>query len=204
MRLLNGENALNQTDNVQAQFKHGCSKIFLSIMDFVNSFLSISSLYKIFSSFFCSIFLVYQSSELLTEYMNGKTVDNIEVKRELYENLPAITLCLSQIISMEKLANFDQEYQQDFLDNNEILSTKYFINSNEYYKIMPKLNEIYGKAYYYFRLHFNNRDFLNIIIDNISLPYDKPYMTVKIEGNFHGKFSKTLSKYLILFFGFSR
>ena len=83
------------------------------------------------SLLFCSIFLVYQFSQLSSQYMSGKTVVNIEVNRELYENLPAITLCLPQIFLLEKLAKYDQEYQNYYYNYDEMLSEENISNSTK-------------------------------------------------------------------------
>ena len=91
-------------------------------MDIVKSFLSYSSLCKILSSLFCLSFLLYQLSQLLSEYMSGKTVVNIEVKREVYENLPAITLCLPLIVLLEKFVNSNPEHKQDYHNYNQMLN----------------------------------------------------------------------------------
>ena len=139
-------------------------------MDNVNSFVTFSFLYKFLSSLFCSIFLIYQFSDLLSQYMSGKTVVNIEVKRELYENLPAITLCLPQIVSMERHAKFNPQFQQDYHNYHKTMSKENLLNASKYNDIKPELTEIYWNAYNSVGLYYTYDDFLDLVINNISLP----------------------------------
>ena len=119
--------------------------------------------------------------------MSGKFVVNIEVRRELYENLPAITVCLPQIISLERLGNFNQKYYQDYLDYNEMLSQENILNFTKYNENKQNLTNIYWKVHELFGHYSKYKNFFEVIIDNISLPYDEELIFVIIEGNLLGK-----------------
>ena len=157
-------------------------------MDFSNLFLSFSSLYKIISSLFCSIFLLYQIIELFSQFLSGKTVVNIELKREIYENLPAITLCLPQIVSLEALAKYNPDYQRDYNISNEMLSQKYLMNTTLYNEIKPNLTKIYRGLFMSLFKFISNEDFFQIVIDNLSLPYDVEVLSVEVRGKLQGKY----------------
>ena len=78
----------------------------------------------------CMVGFIYQSFQLLNEYLMGKTVISLEVKRLEDEPLPAITICTRNWLSMRKLANSPQfhhiyenytntyqDYNQTYMDN---------------------------------------------------------------------------------------
>ena len=114
------------------------------------------------------------------------------MKQEIYENLPAITICLPQIVSLEKLAKFDQEYQNYHDYYNEMLQLEYLLNSTKYNEIKPKLTDIYWDTYNYLGLYINNTDYFDLVINNISLPYDEEHISVVIEGNLPGEFLESI------------
>ena len=70
--------------------------------------ITISNVYKLLSIIICSVCLLYQCNQLLLQYSSGKTVVNIEIKRQSYESLPAITLCYPQIVSIKLIKNYCQ------------------------------------------------------------------------------------------------
>ena len=73
--------------------------------------------------------------------MSGKIVVNIEV----YENLPAITLCLPLIVLLEKFVNSKPEHQQEYHNYTQMLNIENIENSTKYNEIKPKLMGIYIK-----------------------------------------------------------
>src|ERR1700761_614445 len=106
-------------------------------------------IFRILSSLLCTSGLLLQSCQLLSEYLSGKTVVNIEVRRESRANLPAITVCFPGIASMERAANYSQEYHGDFqrykdilelIKRNESLYDIYKSNMNILYKHFQPLN----------------------------------------------------------------
>ena len=122
--------------------------------------------------------------------MSGKTVVNIELKRELFENLPSITVCLPQIVLFESLAKYREEYQKDYEYFNEMLSEKYLSNSSLYNEIKSNLTIIYLKGIRSVAEFMSNEDFFHFVIDNLSLPYDNRVLSVHIHGNLQGQYLK--------------
>src|SRR5690349_8679173 len=57
-------------------------------------------LIKTFSIIFWSFCFVYQSSQLITIYISGKTVVENRVERFKYSQIPAITICLPTFIDI--------------------------------------------------------------------------------------------------------
>ena len=68
-------------------------------------------------------------SQFYETHMSGKTVVNIEVKREVYENLPAISVCLPQTIFLKDLAKHRPEYQKDYEISRIFMRRKFLSNS---------------------------------------------------------------------------
>ena len=71
-------------------------------------------IFKITTNIVCIIGLVYQTSILFGQYMRGNTVVHIEVYRIENTSLPAITICYPHILSFERLAKNQQEYNASF------------------------------------------------------------------------------------------
>ena len=154
-------------------------------MPLFRSMLSLSSLYKLLSSIFCSIGLLYQCSQLLSEYLTGKTVVNIEVKRELYENLPAITFCIPSILSIESVAKYDQQYQTNYEFYQKLIKL-YNINSTLYAKRKNNITDAYLKIDQIYNKIFYEPNFLDIVIDNLSIPYAQDRLRLTIFGTLPG------------------
>ena len=68
----------------------------------------------------CIIGFFYQVYLIFDQYMLGKTVVNIEVKRLTAQPLPAITVCLwnrfLSISKLSKLNEFNKELYQEYID----------------------------------------------------------------------------------------
>ena len=69
------------------------------------------NIFRVLSTILCTTGLLYQSCQLLSQYMSGKSVVNIEVKREMYSHLPAITICYPEMVSMELAADYSDVYR---------------------------------------------------------------------------------------------
>src|SRR5882724_6000840 len=49
--------------------------------------------------------LIYQTSQLVSQYMKRQTVVNIKLEENIkYNKIPSITICFPQMISMESMA----------------------------------------------------------------------------------------------------
>ena len=121
---------------------------------------------------FCLLGLLYQSIQLLTQYTSGNTVVNVEVKREVYENLPAFTFCFPYILSLESTVNFDDSYdrKQYYEEYWKIIKE---IKTNDtlhgHYKF--KMNFIYSQSDTIYHKYFYKPEFADFVMNNLSLPY---------------------------------
>ena len=143
--------------------------------------------YKVLSTLFCLVGLLYQTSKLWSQYMFGKTVVNIEVKRQLYDNFPAITVCFKNMLSFESLANYSTKYLQYYYEYEEIVKI-IEINKNLYQPYMSNLTFHYQKTLQFFHSIPNNSDVIDIFIDKLTIPYQIKYFQLIIDGTFRGKY----------------
>ena len=67
---------------------------------------NLSNVYKIISTLLCMSGLVYQCTQLLSQYISRQSVVNIEIKHEINANLPAITVCYPYLISFERMTEY--------------------------------------------------------------------------------------------------
>ena len=94
----------------------------------------------------CITGFIYQVYSIFDQYMLGKTVVNIEVKRLKDQTLPAITVCIAyrdyillSLSKLRKLTMFNQEYYQDYMNlYKESYANKTFIK-----EVKNRLNKIY-------------------------------------------------------------
>ena len=81
---------------------------------------------KTFLVIICSFGLLYQTSQLMRQYLSGKTVVNLEVKRLHNEKIPGITICYPQGLSIKRIAEFfgnDQELYIEYSKLDKMLTT---------------------------------------------------------------------------------
>ena len=75
-----------------------------------------NSSYVIFIKFifnlFCICGLFYQTYEIYSDFIRGKTITKLKFEKLSEESLPAITICLPNSISMEKAALYDNHTMQ--------------------------------------------------------------------------------------------
>ena len=157
----------------------------MKIMKKFNINLKLSLIYKLLSTLFCSMGLLYQFSQQLSQYFSDKTVVNIEIKRELYDNFPAITLCFPGLVSFESIANYDQQYQQDYEYYQQLMKT-YYVNSSLYDESNINITFAYVKAYSIINKILYEPNFLHLVIDNLSIPYSQNNLLMSIEGTLPG------------------
>ena len=100
----------------------------------------------------CSIGLLFQTSQILQQYLNKNTVINIEFRRNDINNLPAITVCYDKLFSFQSAVERYPEYKNiyenytNFLKNYNISihhtknfkekSINSFIKRNKKYEII--------------------------------------------------------------------
>ena len=75
-------------------------------------------LFKFVFHLLCSIGLIYQTAHLLIPFVKGKTIVSMEVGSSYHQTLPAITVCYSQGVSMDRLVT-KEEYEKFFYNNLE-------------------------------------------------------------------------------------
>ena len=95
----------------------------------------------IITSILCGFGLIYQSSQLITEFMTGKTLVQITIGRVFNETLPAITVCVPYFISLERLAEIDPNINNQFKEFKQLFLKLQDNNSDE---IIIKLNKAFG------------------------------------------------------------
>ena len=126
--------------------------------------------FKFLSSLICFIGLLYHTTQLLSEYWQGKTIVSIEIERKVNNTLPAITICYPYALSFEKISLLDQKYMK--------LYKLYLFHLNEF-----KINDSAGsfremlKIYSEVKLNIikriqNNELVLNEMILNYSIDMD--------------------------------
>ena len=97
--------------------------------------LNLSNWYKIISTLLCMSGLIYQCTQLLSQYISRQSVVNIEIKREINANLPAITICYPYLISFERITKYyPKETQEEY---------KKYKNLFEYMRINRTLIKTY-------------------------------------------------------------
>src|SRR5690349_13431117 len=87
-------------------------------MNKMKGFVKSTKIVDFILNFICVFGFCYQVYLILYQYMLGKTVVNIEVKRLKAQPLPAITVCIPALLSISKLSNlseFEQGQYQDYI-----------------------------------------------------------------------------------------
>ena len=166
---------------------------------------------RFFSTILCTTGLLYQSYQLLSEYMSGKSVVNIKLMREIYSNLPAITLCYPKLISMEMAANYSDIYRDYYYKYKNIIeligenSTMYDLHKDN----MTMLHQMFHQQIFYispfelFKVLFNNLslsykyDYFNLFFENDTFYYkriEKSIINIGLKGNIYGQNYSVLFK----------
>ena len=127
------------------------------------------------------ICFIYQTTELMSEYMSGRTVINIKYGRESNESIPGITICYPCYLSMEGAIQLNPKLGSVFRDyktlNNDNVSLK---NSQA-----DKLNKLYLEIYE----NITNSHSIFDLMDKFSIPFNissdkelKPFINVTAFG----------------------
>lgn len=91
--------------------------------DMTNRISILKFTFKLASLLICLFCFTYQTSQLLTLYLSGKTVADSRVERLANSPLPAVTICLPTFMDMEKFAELwlkfstNQEHQKLYEDH---------------------------------------------------------------------------------------
>ena len=109
--------------------------------------LKYNSVLKIVSSIFCFIGLTYHSSQLFTNYLQGKTIVKIDVNIASNQTLPGLTICYQYLLSFEKLSNLDDYYKEQYGLYQRLLSetSEKFIENNSRFLYESVVNDVLDK-----------------------------------------------------------
>ena len=139
---------------------------------------------KIICSIVCTIGLLYHSSELIRQYVSGKTVVNLEVGRKPIDTIPGITICYPYSFSMERTAKLNTETEKLYQEYKAMID-KLAANYSK-----DQLNEIKNRILekqesMNFELNFNFEDRSMVqFIDNYSLSSEMIMLRAdRITGN---------------------
>ena len=135
------------------------------MMEYGNMKIKPRIIFRLFSTTFCAFGLLYQCYQLLSQYLSGKSVVNVEVKRELYPSLPAITLCYPEMVSMELAANYSDLYRHYYERYKDII---YIIDENKtrYDMFEENITNLYNAF-----IKQLQPNMIKTVFNNLSLPY---------------------------------
>ena len=103
---------------------------------------------------FCIGGLLFQSKELLSDYLSGKTVINMELKHLDEEPIPALTLCLRDEFSMHQVCKEDiflghcENYMKNLEKYSEIVEKYQNTRNVSMKKNIRKIEDEFYKIYY--------------------------------------------------------
>ena len=107
---------------------------------------------KLIACLICTSGLIYQSIDLLFQFMTGKTVVNMEVGHIFDDTLPAITICYPFVLSMDNAVNGSREeksWRSEYLDIESVIAS--FDNNSrveENHKRMEQIYYTFAKEYF--------------------------------------------------------
>ena len=142
------------------------------------------SFIKIICSIVCTIGLLYHSSELIRQYLSGKTVVNLEVGRRHIDTIPGITICYPYSFSMEKTAKLNPETEQVYQEYKAIID-KLAANYSKGHlsEIKERILEKQESMNFELNFNFDERSMIQFI-DNYSLSSEMIMLRAdRITGN---------------------
>ena len=144
----------------------------------------------------CLSFLSFQSWQIFSQFSKGNIVTNIMFVTSMPDTLPAITVCMDEIFSFEKVAKRLPEYDEVFNQYKQFLAKTSKLKEKEVGATETNENNNFYKQYYY--IFYEISDILqendpdNIfeqhfidVFDNLTLPYTRSNIDVSIDGNIH-------------------
>src|ERR1700744_4709516 len=114
-------------------------------MERVKSFMQPVKILNLILIVICLSGFVYQVHLIFSQYMLGKTVVNIEVKRLESQPLPAITVCIPHRYQMSKLSELSETNKILYQDYMNLIYQNISSNNPLIKDVMGKLNYIYYK-----------------------------------------------------------
>ena len=128
---------------------------------------------KAIYSLLCSSGLIYQLYLLIFQYMSGKTVVNLKLKRIEQVHLPAITICFPRGISLEKAARFREDLSQvfkNYTDAIRVISDKLRpLNNSERFELEANITQMYYKI-------INDRNFKSLPVYELFNQYSVSFI----------------------------
>ena len=156
------------------------------------------NIFKVNYLFFiiCVSLLLYQSINLLMEFMSGKTVVNISVEVIRNTSLPTITLCRSgsDFSRLALLNNNVSKLYEQYLKQSENTNKSIYneINLNKvHYKLWTKALEIY---FYSNENYFKIKDILETVEPSINNTKKTSFYAFFLQSSAYGKIDKDLIK----------
>ena len=139
-------------------------------MNSIFSKLGIRLLFKMFSFIFCATGLLYQSSQLLSQYLSGKTYASIKIGKIFNDTLPALTICSFNFFSASKLSGFNPDLDklhEEYFEASKSWSGNYYDSWLE-----QNLSSVRSKiGEHYFKITMN-KSLAIIEIFNFTLPFN--------------------------------
>ena len=130
-------------------------------------------LFEITLSLFCLIGLIVQTSDLLDQYLSGRTVVNIRLKRLQNEKIPSFTICYPCYMSMAKAAEVGKQFKEQFEKYKQFLD----LNSRDPNEYNEQNNKILENMYYnvYNTIAIKKTDTMPVLqlFDRLSLPFNR-------------------------------
>ena len=144
---------------------------------------------------------IYYTTDLLSQYLKRQTVVNIKLEENIkYNNIPSISICFPQMISMESMAQKYEELIPIYEKYKNIMNN----SSEEDFKnkaFIKNMNDLYFKNFSYFNKNltinelfdlsipfeyqndFNNKTLysIDIIIKGIHLNKNKSIISIDLE-----------------------
>ena len=156
-------------DNFVLDFSNINFSLIIKMIEYGSMKIKPRIIFRLFSTIFCASGLLYQCFQLLSQYLSGKSVVNVEVKRELYPSLPAITLCYPEMVSMELAANYSDIYRHYYERYKDIID---MIDENrtKYEMFEENITKLY-KAFVKRLQREDQPEMIKTIFNNLSLPY---------------------------------
>ena len=144
---------------------------------------------RLFLTIFCSSGLIYQTTQLFSQYMMGTTFVTIQVERISSETLPGITICYPKLISFERTSKQNADYKKKFDEYQNQLknSTEHgdpLINYNELASSLFRIDQ--GELLEKYSLDFVFTDGVrgvDINIKGVILDYNKSLINSLIINN---------------------
>ena len=92
----------------------------------------------------CLSGLLYQSYDLVNQYISGETVVSLKLERLETKPLPAFTICLPKFLSLKKASEFDSVNNKLYMNYTRLLE-EYWNNDTTLNNTIPKDKDLNSK-----------------------------------------------------------